>query len=98
MATTTDRDTGKRARVPLRMTEDQKVLLQRAATIEGTSLSDFVTRSAEDAARRTMREHEVMTLTARDSVAFVKSLLDPPAPNDALARAFQRHAELVGDE
>jgi uncharacterized protein (DUF1778 family) len=57
MATTTDRDTGKRARVPLRMTEDQKALLQRAATIEGTSLSDFVTRNAEDAARRTMREH-----------------------------------------
>ncbi len=80
------------------MTEDQKVLLQRAATIEGTSLSDFVTRSAEDAARRTMREHEIMTLTARDSVTFVKSLLDQPAPNGALARAFQRHAELVGDE
>jgi uncharacterized protein (DUF1778 family) len=39
-----------------------------------------------------------MTLTARDSVAFVKALLDPPAPNDALARAFQHHAELVGDE
>ncbi len=98
MATTTDRDTVKRARVPLRMTEDQKVLLQRAATIEGTSLSDFVTRSAEDAAHRTMREHEVITLTARDSVAFVKSLLDPPAPNDALTQAFQHHAALLGGE
>ena len=98
MSTTTERNLTKRARVPLRMTEDQKAILQRAATIEGTSLSDFVTRSAEDAARRTMREHDIITLTARDSAAFVKSLLDPPAPNDALTRAFQHRATLIGNE
>ncbi len=98
MTTKIERDAVKRARVPLRMTEDQKVLLQRAASLEGTSLSDFITRNAEEAARRTVREREIITLTARDSVAFVQALLDPPVPNDALTRAFQHHATLIKDQ
>lgn len=37
-----------------------------------------------DAAEQTIRSHEVITLSARDSLLFVEALLNPPAPNDAL--------------
>jgi len=86
----------RRERVALRVTPERKVLLRRAAAIKGSSLSEFVASSAEEAALKAVREHDVMTLTAQDSIAFVEALLNPPPPNEALRRAFQHHANLIG--
>jgi len=86
----------KRERLATRLSAEQKALLQRAADLEGRSLSDFVLESAQRAAESVIREHEVMTLTAQDSRAFADAVLNPPLPNEQLRAAFARyHQEVV---
>jgi uncharacterized protein (DUF1778 family) len=85
----------KQERLEARITPEQKELLQQAAALEGTSLSDFVVRSAQRAAEQTIREHAVITLSVRESQTFVEALLEPPAPNAALRAAVEHYRRAV---
>ena len=85
----------KRERLEARITPEQKELLQRAAALEGASLSDFVVRSAQRAAEQTIRDHAVLTLSARESQTFVEALLEPSAPNTALRDAVEHYRQAV---
>lgn len=87
----------KRERLEARMTTRQKELLQRAADIEGTTLTEFVVRSAQIAAEESIQTHGLMTLTERESRAFVDSLLNPPEPNRALRAAALHYQEVMRD-
>jgi uncharacterized protein (DUF1778 family) len=40
----------------------------------------------------------LMSLTARDTGAFVKALLKPPAPSKKLKRAAERYNEIMGNK
>ena len=79
------------ARVPVAL----KRIIQRAADLQGRSITDFVIASLDKSARETVREHEVMKLSAEDSLLFAKALILPPKPNSALKRAFAAHAKKV---
>src|SRR3712207_2227063 len=81
------------ARIDVRLSDERKALLQHAADLEGRTLSDFILSTAQERAERTIREHEVLTLSVRDSHAFVEALLNPPAPSDRLRLAAQRYRE-----
>jgi uncharacterized protein (DUF1778 family) len=72
-------------------------LLERAAALEGRSLTDFVVASAHAAALETIERHEVIALTARDSLAFTQALMHPSAPNDWLRAAARRHQKLIAE-
>jgi uncharacterized protein (DUF1778 family) len=72
-------------------------LLQRAAAIRGTSLTEFVLSAAQDAAVRTIRDHEVITLSERDSRAFIEALLHPEPANQPLREGVERYKALMGD-
>ncbi len=87
----------KAARFEARLTPEQKSLLLRAAMLTGRSLTDFVVTSAQEAATRTLREHEAMTLSRRDRQAFVAALLKPPAPGPRLRKAAQRYQRHIVD-
>jgi uncharacterized protein (DUF1778 family) len=86
----------KTARLEARITEEQKELFLRAATLLGRSLSDFVVSCVYEAATRTVRDHEVITLSARDREVFVGALLHPPAPGARLRKAARRYKEHAG--
>ena len=81
----------KAARLEARLTNEQKVLFQRAANLTGRSLTDFVVSSAQEVAARTVREHEVLTLSGRDRQIFMDALLMPPSPNKRLRHAASRY-------
>jgi uncharacterized protein (DUF1778 family) len=81
-------------RLEARISPDIKALCQRAADIQGRSLTDFVVQSAAEAARRTVQENELRELTLRDRTAFVEALLNPPAPNAKLREAMALHSHL----
>src|SRR5438270_13051330 len=89
MATTHD-DT-RPERLDLRIAPERKDLLKRAAALRRQSLTDFVISSAEKEAEATIRAQQTMTLSDRDSAAFVDALLNPPEPNDALRAAARRY-------
>jgi uncharacterized protein (DUF1778 family) len=82
-------------RLEARITARQKALLQHAAALEGTSLTEFVVRSAQRAAEQTVKAHTALHLTARESEAFVQAFLNPPEPSATLRGAAERYRQLV---
>lgn len=78
-------------RLEARITREEKKLLQEAATARGLSLTAFVTSSAREAAVRTLQERHIIDLGRRDQEIFVKTLLNPEAPNKRLRAAAERH-------
>lgn len=90
------RAAGKAERLEARITALQKELLQRAADIEGRSLTDFVVSSAQAVARRVIQEHEILVLSAKDREVFVNALLNPPAANEKLHKAARRYKQKHG--
>lgn len=85
-------------RLEARIPHVLKQRLERAAALEGTRISEFVTRHLFEATDNVIRTHEMMTLTEEDTARFVEALLNPPAPGQALLKAAERTRELVGDE
>lgn len=92
---TTERG-GKTARVAIRVTEDVKFILERAASLSGRSLSDFISNSAVSAAQKVIEEMNRLHLTEKDSVAFLDALTTSPEPNNALKAAAARHKKIFG--
>ena len=86
----------KTARLEARLTDQQKALFQHAADLAGRSLTDFVVSSAQEVAARTVREHQVLTLSGRDREIFVEALLKPPSPNKRLREAANRYKNISG--
>ena len=93
MAQTATRNT----RVEARISRDGLALVKRAAEIEGRSISEFVVAAAQDAARRTIADVEVIRLSRQAQEKFAELLLDPPQPPRGLKRAFARHRRLIGE-
>ena len=86
----------KTARLEARLTDQQKALFQHAADLTGRSLTEFVVSSAQEVAARTVREHEVLTLSGRDRQIFVDALLKPISPNKRLRQAASRYKNASG--
>ncbi|MDF1523325.1 MAG: DUF1778 domain-containing protein [Trueperaceae bacterium] len=78
-------------RIQARATKQAKELLEQAAAVQGVSLSDFVISTALEQANKTLQAHGQLELSARDSRAFAEALINPPAPNEALLVARDRH-------
>lgn len=85
----------KRERVEVRISQDEKALLQQAALLEGRTLSDFLVSSAHRAATEAIREHQVISLSVSESRRFADALLNPPEPSDYMLEAFRRYRRLV---
>lgn len=83
-------------RLETRVTAEQKNLIERAAALQGRSLTDFVLTSVQDAARRAIEEHQQLALSVRDSEAFVDALLNPQPVNDRLRDTVRRYREQAG--
>lgn len=82
-------------RVALRLTPETKQLLAMAASLGGTSLTDFVVASARMAAERRIQAAASTRLNVEDSLRFAEALLHPAAPNAKLKAAARRHRDLV---
>jgi uncharacterized protein (DUF1778 family) len=99
MANTASKSTRGRARaqrLETRVTAEQKTLIEHAAALQGRTVTDFVLTSVQDAARRTIEEHQQLELSVRDSQAFVDALLNPKPVNDRLRDTVRRYRETTG--
>lgn len=84
------------ARLEARVSGDQKNLFQRAATLSGRTLSEFVIDSTQEAAARIVQEHEIIRLSREEQVAFVSALLTPSEPGARLRRAVEGYRQKTG--
>jgi uncharacterized protein (DUF1778 family) len=85
----------KQERLEARVTRIQKLTIERAARIRGTSVTNFVVVSAQEAAAETIKDFEVLTLRDNARETFVEALLHPPAPNAAARAAAKRYLNRV---
>ncbi len=78
-------------RFDARLNEEQKVLIQRAADLEGRTMTDFVIHSAEAAAEETIERRGMLILTARETQAFADAILNPAEPGPRLRKAAREY-------
>jgi uncharacterized protein (DUF1778 family) len=77
-------------RLEARVTQDQKELIERAASVQGRTVTDFVVSVLQEAAKQAIAEHAVWKLTQEQQKVFIGALMDPPAPNQKLQAAYKR--------
>jgi uncharacterized protein (DUF1778 family) len=83
MQTESVKPTVKDHRIATRVTGEHKSLFERAATLKGLSLSDFVISATYDAAIKVLADSQiVLELGPEDSRAFVDALLHPRTPEE----------------
>jgi uncharacterized protein (DUF1778 family) len=83
------------ARLEARIRPELRALIQRAADLEGRKVTEFVTAALKTAAERAIAESQVLRLAAADQLRFAQALIAPPAPTQALKRAFARRRALI---
>ena len=83
------------ARLEARISTELHAMLKRAAEIQGHSLTDFVVSAVQEAAQHAIKQGEVVRLSLANSERFAQALLSPPAPSQALGRAFGRRPKLL---
>ena len=77
-------------RLDARVTREEKEMIETAASLSGTSASDFIRMATRQAALNAIREHEVLTLNEQEKRVFVEALLNPPKPNEKAIGAARR--------
>lgn len=91
-----DRRSRKEERLEARVTPEQKKMIARAAALRGSSVTEFVVASAQQAAADTIKDFELLTLHDEARDVFVNAVLHPPVPNEASRKAAQRYKEQMG--
>lgn len=86
----------KEDRLEARVTPEQKRLIARAAALRGSSVTEFIVASAQQAAADTIKDFELLTLHNEARDVFVNAILHPPAPNETARKAAQRYKEQMG--
>ena len=85
----------KQDRINLRLKHSAKRALERAASFEGKTVSNFILTSALAHAEKTIHEHEIMSLNNQDSEVFFSALVKPIQFNKKLTASFEEHDQRV---
>ena len=93
---TNDGHRAKTYRFDARLNEDQKTLIQKAADLEGRTMTDFVLHSAEAAAEKAIRDRTLLLLTVRETEAFVNAILKPRPPGRVLRESARQYKQEIG--
>ena len=83
-------------RLDARVSREEKEMIETAASLRGTSASDFVRMATREVALKTIHDHEVLTLSEKARTVFVEALLNPPKPNERAIAAARRYHEEIG--
>lgn len=85
-------DTVRGGPISLRMDEETRSLIDRAASVVGQNRTDFMLSSARDRATEVLLNQTFFRLPTPDWEAFVGALDDPPPPNAKLKALLARKA------
>jgi len=91
MSTTQTKD----ERINLRLKHHAKLMLERAVSFKGQTVSKFILNSALNNAEKTIQEHEVIALNTNDSETFFNALAIPVPFNSKLATTLKEHDRRV---
>lgn len=92
MAAIASSSAARSARLGLRATHEQEVVLRRAAEVAHKSLTDFILDSACLAAEQTLLDQRLFMVSGSQYQALMDLLDRPEQPNAGLADLFSRKA------
>lgn len=87
----------KDSRIDLRVTQEQKELLERAAALKGVSLSAYTLFYVLPAAKKEVDSHERLVLSNRDRDLFMSVMENPPELKGKLRSAISQYREKYGE-
>lgn len=79
------------SRLDFRISSEHKSLIERAATVDGQTVSSFAIAALVKAAEEAIQRATARQLSARDSEVFMKMLSADPKPKAALKAAVKRY-------
>ena len=74
-------------RIDFRTTADVKALIERAATLQGLAVSEYIKSVIVSKSHEIVEQHQTRRLSDRDRDRFLMLLDNPPEPNAALRAA-----------
>jgi len=86
----------KEERLEARCSAEVKQRIERAAELQGRSLTDFLVAAADTQACKVIEQYQVVKLTVDQSVALAEALLNPPPANAKAVAAMRRYNEKMG--
>ena len=84
--------TTRSARLGLRATPEQEMVLRRAAEVAHKSLTDFILDAAYQAAEQTLLDQRLFMVTGNQYQTLLDLLERPEQPNEGLRDLFSRKA------
>ena len=81
----------------VRPTADLHDRLKEAADWMGQSLNAFVLGAAAQQANSVLESRDRIKIEPQDAKMIIRLLDAEPKPNDALAKAYRKHAEIIGE-
>jgi uncharacterized protein (DUF1778 family) len=84
-----------RSRLEVRITTEDKNLIEQAARVRRETVTGFVLHAALDAAEDVMRREQITMVSPDFFEAIINSLDAPPQRNEALARAARENREIL---
>lgn len=85
-------------RFEARITKAQKALLENAAALSGTTLSNFVVAAAQRAAEDMVEQKQTIVLSKADVDAFFETLANPSKPTEDFKKAADDYKSLIHHE
>jgi uncharacterized protein (DUF1778 family) len=85
----------KNARLEARVTLEQKQLMERAASLRGQNLTEFMVAVLAEAATQIIKDSEFIELTTQDRQAFAEALLNTTPPSDRAYADAQLYQQLM---
>jgi uncharacterized protein (DUF1778 family) len=85
----------KKNRLDLRISDNDKELIEKAIAINGNStMTSFILNAARKQAKEIVEEHETILASEKDKQGFFNAILSTEnEPNEALKKAIKRHLE-----
>lgn len=87
MSNTAKKDDRVTARIPKHI----KNTLEQAASITGATLNQFIVQAALKEAQQILESERVINLSEKDAEIVFSLLENPPAPNENLKKAVDKH-------
>ena len=85
-----------KTRFDARIPKAQKALFEKAAVLAGyRTLTDFLISSAQEKANTIIEHHQAVLASIKDQEIFFNIVIDPPAPNENLKKAFKNYQRVL---
>lgn len=81
----------KDSRIDLRLTKEQKAVIEQAAALNGVSVSAYTLLHLLPQARRDLENKEKLTLSNRDRDLFLSAIVNPPKLQGSLKTAIAEY-------